>query len=48
MPIPADPGLVLTVYSPEPATPSADALSLLASWTATRPKATSEQDDMSR
>ena len=48
MPIPADPGLVLTVYSPEPATPSADALSLLASWTATRPAATSEQDDMSR
>jgi transcriptional regulator with XRE-family HTH domain len=48
MPIPADPGLVLTVYSPEPATPSADALSLLASWTATRPAATSEQDDVSR
>ncbi len=48
MPIPADPGLVLTVYSPEPATPSADALSLLASWTATRPAPTSEQDDVSR
>jgi transcriptional regulator with XRE-family HTH domain len=48
MPIPADPGLVLTVYSPEPSTPSADALSLLASWTATRPAPTSEQDDVSR
>ena len=48
MPIPADPGLVLTVYSPEPATPSADALSLLASWTATRPAAPRAQDDMSR
>ncbi|WP_327110109.1 helix-turn-helix transcriptional regulator [Nocardia sp. NBC_01730] len=35
MPLPAEPGLVLTFYSPEPASPSADALSLLASWTAT-------------
>ncbi|MEJ2867827.1 helix-turn-helix transcriptional regulator [Actinomycetospora sp. OC33-EN08] len=35
LPITADPGLQLTVYSPEPATPSADALALLASWTAT-------------
>lgn len=35
MPLPADPGLVLTVYSPEPASPSADAHTLLASWAAT-------------
>ncbi|MDT7744267.1 MAG: hypothetical protein QOE59_3345 [Actinomycetota bacterium] len=35
LPLPADPGLRLTVYSPEPATPSADALTLLASWAAT-------------
>jgi transcriptional regulator with XRE-family HTH domain len=32
MPLPADPGLVLTIYSPEPAGPSADAMSLLATW----------------
>jgi transcriptional regulator with XRE-family HTH domain len=32
MPLPADPGLVLNVFSPEPATPSADAMALLASW----------------
>ncbi|MHA6797919.1 helix-turn-helix transcriptional regulator [Bounagaea algeriensis] len=32
MPLPADPGLVLTVYSPEPGSPSADAMTLLASW----------------
>jgi transcriptional regulator with XRE-family HTH domain len=31
----ADPGLTLTAYSAEPGTPSADALSLLASWAAT-------------
>ncbi len=35
MPLPADPGLVLTIYSPEPGSPSADALALLASWAAT-------------
>ncbi|MDA3624650.1 helix-turn-helix transcriptional regulator [Saccharopolyspora sp. WRP15-2] len=35
MPLPADPGLVLTVYSPEPGTPSADAMTLLATWAAT-------------
>jgi transcriptional regulator with XRE-family HTH domain len=33
--LPADPGLTLTAYSAEPGTPSADALSLLASWAAT-------------
>ncbi|MEJ2890287.1 helix-turn-helix transcriptional regulator [Actinomycetospora aeridis] len=35
LPITADPGLQLTVYSPEPASPSADALALLAAWAAT-------------
>ncbi len=35
MPLPADPGLVLTIYSPEPASPSADAITLLATWAAT-------------
>lgn len=44
MPITADPGLQLTVYSPEPGTPSADAMSLLASWTATRTAVVSTRD----
>ena len=35
MPLPADPGLVLTIYSPEPASPSADAMALLATWAGT-------------
>lgn len=35
MPLPADPGLVLTIYSPEPGTPSADAMTLLATWATT-------------
>ncbi|MFI0464270.1 helix-turn-helix transcriptional regulator [Saccharopolyspora sp. 5N102] len=35
MPLPADPGLVLTIYSPEPGTASADAMTLLATWAAT-------------
>ena len=35
LPLPADPGLFLTIYTPEPASPSADAISLLASWAAT-------------
>ena len=48
LPLPADPGLALTVYSAEPATPSADALSLLASWTATRRTIASEHDDVAR
>jgi transcriptional regulator with XRE-family HTH domain len=48
LPLPADPGLALTVYSPEPATPSADAMSLLASWTATRPTPANEYNDVSR
>ncbi|MBP2367257.1 helix-turn-helix transcriptional regulator [Pseudonocardia parietis] len=36
MPLPADPGLVLTMYGPEPGSRSADALALLASWSADR------------
>jgi hypothetical protein len=32
MPLPADPGLTLTVYSAEPASPTYDALRLLAGW----------------
>jgi transcriptional regulator with XRE-family HTH domain len=35
MPLPADPGLVMTIYSPEPGSPSEDALQLLATWAAT-------------
>jgi hypothetical protein len=34
--LPADPGLRLLVYTAEPATPTADALNLLASWAATQ------------
>ena len=33
--LPADPGLTMLVYTAEPASPSADALNLLASWAAT-------------
>jgi transcriptional regulator with XRE-family HTH domain len=35
MDLPAEPGLTLTAYTAEPGSPSADALKLLASWTAT-------------
>lgn len=35
MPLPADPGLTLTVFSTEPGTPASDGLRLLASWVAT-------------
>jgi hypothetical protein len=35
MELPADPGLTIHVYSVEPASPSADALNLLATWAAT-------------
>jgi transcriptional regulator with XRE-family HTH domain len=41
MPLPADPGLVLTVYSPRPHTSSADAMTLLASWSASTSRETS-------
>jgi len=38
--LPADPGLQVNVYTAAPSTPSADALTLLASWAATgRPAA---------
>jgi MmyB-like transcription regulator ligand binding domain len=37
--LPADPGLRLLVYTAEPATPTADALNLLASWAATQDRA---------
>jgi transcriptional regulator with XRE-family HTH domain len=36
MDLPADPGLTMHVYNAEPASPSADALNLLASWAATQ------------
>jgi hypothetical protein len=35
MELPADPGLTIHVYGAEPASPSADALDLLAGWAAT-------------
>ncbi|WP_109031207.1 helix-turn-helix transcriptional regulator [Streptomyces rubrogriseus] len=35
LPVPTDPGLVLTAMSAEPGTPSADGLKLLSSWAAT-------------
>ena len=35
MDLPADPGLTLTAYTAEPASPSEDGLRLLASWAAT-------------
>ena len=34
MELPADPGLTLTVYTAEPGSPSAEKLTLLASWAA--------------
>lgn len=35
--LPADTGLTIMAYTAEPATPSFDALNLLASWAATEP-----------
>ena len=35
MEFPSDPGLTLLVYTAEPSSPTADALTLLASWSAT-------------
>ncbi|PBC58278.1 transcriptional regulator, partial [Rhodococcus sp. ACPA1] len=43
-PLPADPGLVLTLYSVEPGSPSADAMTLLANWAATNLAATAAAD----
>jgi hypothetical protein len=40
MELPADPGLALHVYTAEPGSPSADALTVLASWSATPDPAT--------
>jgi hypothetical protein len=37
--LPADPGLRMLVYTAQPASPTADALSMLASWVATREQA---------
>jgi hypothetical protein len=34
--LPADPGHAMTVYTAEPGSPSKDALTLLASWAASR------------
>ncbi len=44
MPLPADPGLVLNVFSPEPASPSADALTLLATWITTESASLNDVD----
>lgn len=33
MDLPADPGLRLNIYAPQPDSPEAEALALLASWT---------------
>jgi len=41
--LPADPGLRMLVYTAEPATPTADALSMLASWAATQAQPEHEQ-----
>jgi hypothetical protein len=40
----AAPGLVLTAYTAEPASPSADNLALLASWAATDAASTAPSD----
>jgi hypothetical protein len=45
MPLPADPGLTMTVYSAEPGTASHDGLKLLASWAATLDQAETETAD---
>lgn len=44
MEVAADPGLTIDVYTPEPASPSADALNLLASWAATLDRAAREAE----
>jgi hypothetical protein len=50
MELPSDPGLTLLVYTAEPATSTADALQLLASWAATldQPAADLERDARTR
>ena len=42
MELPADPGLIMFVYTAEPASPSEDGLKLLASWAATETLVESE------
>ena len=45
--LPADPGWKLLIYTAEPATPTADALALLATWTATNnPPATDHRPQL--
>ena len=45
IPLPADPGLSLTCYTPAPATPSADAVAVLASWAATQSQSVEVRSD---
>ena len=42
--LPADPGQVVVAYTSQPGTPSHDALTLLASWTASGPASTPPLD----
>lgn len=46
MPLPGDPGLSLTVYTPEPGTGTDDRLGLLASWAATPAAAPEKLSDL--
>jgi hypothetical protein len=47
MELTADPGLTLLAYGAEPGSPSADALNLLASWSATLDQAAARPDQAS-
>jgi hypothetical protein len=40
----SEPGLTLTIYAAEPASPTADALALLASWSAITASVPAPQD----
>jgi hypothetical protein len=46
--LPADPGLRMLVYTAEPATPTADALNMVASWAATQDRAEREEPGVGR
>jgi transcriptional regulator with XRE-family HTH domain len=48
MELPAEPGLVLNVYTATPATPAADGLKMLASWAATQDLAEASQEAADR
>lgn len=48
LPLPADPGLTLTAYTAEPASPSHDALLLLSAWTATVDRAETADVDVDK